>query len=138
MPKVKELLVLSECVDSRSGKRFQKGDYFDPTPTGEQAARLHKAGCLPEGAIKLGRAEDAKLAEKADEDAALAEKIAQRQASIAAAVNAKAQAELALDAAKTELSKANTDEAKATAAGKVKDAEAALDKAAETLDKAQK
>lgn len=138
MPKVKDLLVLAECADSRSGKRFKKGDFFDPTPTGEQAQRLFKAGCLPEGAIKLGQAEDAKLAKKAEEDAALVEKIEQRNAAIAGAVNAKGQAEVTLDAAKSELATASTDEAKVAAAAKVKAAEAALANAADALDKAQK
>lgn len=138
MPKVKELLVLSECVDSRNGKRFKKGEFFDPTPTGEQAKRLVAAGCLPEGAIKLGDAEDGRLAKKAEDDAKLADKLAERNAAIAAAVQAKAQADVAVDTAKGELAAATTDEAKASAAAKVAEAEKAATKAADALEKAQK
>jgi len=46
----KDLKVLAECVDIRSGLRFLKGQVFSPPPTLEQAERLIKAGCLPEGA----------------------------------------------------------------------------------------
>lgn len=138
MPKVKELLVLSACVDSRNGKRFQKGEFFDPTPNGEQAERLVRAGCLPEGAIKLGQAEDAKLAKKAEEEAALADKRAEREAVIAAAVDAKGQAELRLAEAKQALAAASTDEAKTAAAETVKTAEKTVAEASAALDKAQK
>jgi hypothetical protein len=48
----KDLTVLAECVDIRSGKRFVKGQEFNPAPTPDQAARLIKAGCLPEAALK--------------------------------------------------------------------------------------
>jgi hypothetical protein len=138
MPKVKDLLVLSECVDGRSGTRFKKGDFFDPTPTGDQAVRLVRAGCLPQGAIKLGEAEDARLAKKAEEDAKLADKVEQRNAAIAAAVNADATAKLALEEAEAELAAAGTDSAKAEAAEKVTAAKAAADKASDELAKAQK
>jgi hypothetical protein len=134
----KDLLVRAECVDLRNGKRYFKGQYFDPVPTGEQARRLFIAGCLPEGAIKLGEAEDAKLAKKAEDDAATTEKITKRQAVIVAAVNAKARAEVALDTAKDELDRAATDAEKTAAADAVKAAEATLTSAVEALDKAQK
>src|SRR5690606_12180588 len=46
----KALIVLAECVDIRSGKRFAKGQEFSPAPTPEQADRLIKAGCFREEA----------------------------------------------------------------------------------------
>jgi hypothetical protein len=49
----KEIIVLAECVDSRNGTRFFRGDVFKPVPTPEQADRLIKAGCLPESAREL-------------------------------------------------------------------------------------
>ena len=49
----KEIIVLAECVDSRNGKRFFRGDVFKPAPTPEQADRLIKAACLPESAREL-------------------------------------------------------------------------------------
>lgn len=39
-------LVIAECIDSRTGKRFKEGEEFLPAPTAEQAVRLEKAGCL--------------------------------------------------------------------------------------------
>lgn len=39
-------VVISPCVDARSGKEFEAGDEFLPEPTVEQAERLLKAGCL--------------------------------------------------------------------------------------------
>lgn len=47
----KALTVLAECVDKRSGKRYVAGEEFDPAPDVDQAKRLIKAGCLPEGAL---------------------------------------------------------------------------------------
>lgn len=41
-------LVIAECIDSRSGKRFKEGEEFLPAPTAQQADRLLKAGCLSE------------------------------------------------------------------------------------------
>lgn len=49
-------LVIAECIDSRSGKRFKKDEEFLPEPTVEQALHLVKAGCLypiPESAPAL-------------------------------------------------------------------------------------
>lgn len=49
-------LVISPCVDARSGKEFEAGDEFLPEPDTAQAERLIKAGCLdfiPDGAPLL-------------------------------------------------------------------------------------
>jgi hypothetical protein len=43
--------VLAECSDLRTGKRFLRGDTFDPAPTVDQATRLVAAGCLPKSAV---------------------------------------------------------------------------------------
>jgi len=105
----KDLIVLAECVDKRNGRRFQRGETFEPVPTVEQAKRLIIAGCLPQGAYKL--AEDAeddeedrldsefqqalKATQEADQD------VADAQAAFdAAAEDAKAAAKTALDEAK--------------------------------------
>jgi hypothetical protein len=61
----KDLKVLAECVDIRSGKRFLKGQVFSPPPTPEQADRLIKAGVLTEGAREFAVGEDA---DASDED----------------------------------------------------------------------
>lgn len=47
----KSLIVLAECVDIRSGKRFVPGDEFKPAPERRQAERLVRAGCLPAEAV---------------------------------------------------------------------------------------
>lgn len=65
----KALTVLAECVDARNGKRFKRGDLFDPALNPEQARRLIKAGCLPEAALDAAVAAETE-AEKAAEDAA--------------------------------------------------------------------
>lgn len=39
-------VVISPCVDARTGKEFEAGDEFLPEPTAEQAERLLRAGCL--------------------------------------------------------------------------------------------
>ncbi|RSV20553.1 hypothetical protein CA236_01260 [Sphingomonas sp. ABOLG] len=49
-------LVISPCVDARTGKEFAAGDEFLPEPDTAQAERLIKAGCLdfiPDGAPLL-------------------------------------------------------------------------------------
>lgn len=134
----KDLLVLAECVDIRNGRRFTRGQYFDPTPTGEQALRLVAAKCLPPAAIKLGDALDARLAKEAEDAAALADKIAQRNATIAAAVDADAVAQLALENARKRLADAISDADKAEAAKAVQAAETAAAAASDNLAKAQK
>src|SRR4051812_33044981 len=65
----KALKVLAACVDSRSGKRFEIGETFDPPPTELQAARLVKAGCLPDGAIEVGKKYDADNEKKIEAEA---------------------------------------------------------------------
>lgn len=85
----KALTVLAECVDIRSGKRFDRGDVFDPAPTPEQAKRLIKAGCLPEGAI------DAAVEPQTDEEKAAEAAAAKDAADLAAAEAATAAAKAA-------------------------------------------
>lgn len=41
-------LVIAECVDARSGKRFLPGEPFDPAPDPDQAKRLIGAGAIVE------------------------------------------------------------------------------------------
>jgi hypothetical protein len=65
----KALTVLAACVDIRSGKRFAKGDVFEPAPNPEQARRLIKAECLPPEALDAAVAAESE-AEKAAEEAA--------------------------------------------------------------------
>lgn len=105
----KDLIVLSECVDRRNGRRFQQGETFDPIPTVEQAKRLIIAGCLPKAAYQLAvdawddeddRQEEAlNAATQAAEDAAAAVNAAQ-VAFDGAADDAKPAAKAALDEAK--------------------------------------
>lgn len=38
--------VIAECVDVRSGKRFQPGDWFVPPPEDDQEERLVAARCI--------------------------------------------------------------------------------------------
>lgn len=78
----KALTVLAECVDIRSGKRFQPSETFSPAPQPQQAARLIKAGCLPEAALEEA-VEPATDAEKAAEEQA--ERTDTERAALAAA-----------------------------------------------------
>lgn len=75
----KALIVLSECVDVRNGKRFSRGDEFAPAPNPEQAKRLVAAGCLPQEALK------AAVGPKTDAERALEEKAVREKAAAAAA-----------------------------------------------------
>lgn len=75
----KALTVLAECVDARSGRRFQPGETFDPAPTAEQAVRLVKAGCLPAAAIEAAKAAESDAEKKAEAEA---KKNAKRQVAI--------------------------------------------------------
>lgn len=92
----KALTVLAACVDARSGKRFAKGDVFEPAPNPEQARRLIKAECLPPEALEAAVAAET-ASEKAAEDAAK-----KKRAEDEAAAKAKAEADkkVAEDAAK--------------------------------------
>lgn len=86
----KALTVLAECVDIRNGKRFQPGETFNPAPTPQQAARLIKAGCLPEAALEAAvepSTEAEQAAEKQSE-----QNDAERDALAAAAAGAKGKA----------------------------------------------
>ncbi|WP_065091633.1 hypothetical protein [Rhizobium leucaenae] len=103
----KELTVLAECVDKRTGKRFRLGDIFDPIPTTEQAKRLILAGCLPQGAYKI-----AANAEEDEEDRlfdALGKAKADVEAAATAAEDAKAAFDAADEAGKPEAAKALAD-----------------------------
>lgn len=55
-------IVIAECIDERTGKRYQRGQKF-PSPTAVQAKRLTDAGC-----IRLPTDDEAKLA-RAEEEA---------------------------------------------------------------------
>ncbi len=74
------LIVLAECVDIRTGRRFAAGETFEPVPAVEQAHRLILAGCLPEKA--LGEAEKVAAAHAAptDDKAAAADAAKQKKA----------------------------------------------------------
>jgi colicin import membrane protein len=118
----KALTVLAECVDNRSGKRFFRGDVFDPAPTAEQALRLVKAGCLPGDAIEAAQKAEADAAKKAD---ASTRKAAAARDKVDAARHARETAEAALagaDAAK----KADAEKALADARQAEQEAEDAL------------
>lgn len=39
-------LVKAECIDVRTGRRFEPGELFTPDPDEDQAARLIRAQCL--------------------------------------------------------------------------------------------
>lgn len=120
----KELTVLAECVDRRTGKRFRPGEVFDPVPTTEQAKRLILAGCLPEGAYKI-----AANAEEDEEDC-LFDAIGKANADVEAANKAAEDAKAAFDAA---------DEAgKPEAAKTLAEAQAAAKAAAAALKKLSK
>jgi hypothetical protein len=122
-----DLKVLAECVDVRSGKRFLKGDTFDPTPGLEQAQRLVKAGCLPEGAIELA----AKSAKKADADAADAKKRESSHAALTAANSELVDARASLTTAEGAVAAASTDDDRVSSAK-------ALDEAKERVAEAEK
>jgi predicted nucleic acid-binding Zn-ribbon protein len=94
----KALIVLSECVDVRNGKRFSRGDEFSPAPNPEQAKRLVAAGCLPQDALK------AAVGPKTDAEQALEEKAVRDKAAAAAA-------KAAAEAAKTKRTGAKADTA---------------------------
>lgn len=129
----KDLKVLSPCVDIRNGKRFGIGDTFDPVPTEEQATRLFKAGCLPEGAIKLGKAADVALEGRAEGEAKKRRAAETKNAKIAVAVDADTNAKQELAEAEALVAAATTDEEKAAAAVGLDAAKVAADKAAVDL-----
>ena len=65
----KALAVLAACIDVRSGKRFARGEVFEPVPDPEQAKRLINAGCLPEAALEAAIAAEDAAEKKAKEEA---------------------------------------------------------------------
>lgn len=125
----KALTVLAECVDARNGKRFQRGDVFDPVPTADQVGRLIAAGCLSEAAREL-----AEKADIADEDKAAAEKEKRDNEAAAAKLLIKARADKdkadrALEEAQASLARAKSDADKSKA-------QKAVDVAAEKVEAA--
>ncbi|MGV3649848.1 MAG: hypothetical protein ACO1OK_00350 [Devosia sp.] len=131
----KDLKVLAECVDSRSGRRFKAGEIFDPAPTADQARRLAKAGCLPEGAIGVAEKADAAAERKADAAAkakadarAKAEAIAAATSAVTAATSVLRDAEDRAGAAQSAEDKANAGQQLAEAKARLVDAEDALAK----------
>lgn len=122
----KALIVLAECVDIRSGVRFQTGDKFDPAPTVSQAARLIAAGCLPEAAIDFA-VQDPNPAEKLAAD----QKTSQLQLAEQEIADAEIELSAANDLAKTASSDADKKEAAATVSSaqeRVKRAKSAIAK----------
>lgn len=117
----KELTVMAECVDSRSGTRFQPGDIFKPAPGVDQAARLVAAGCLPKGAVEL-----------AETAAAENEKAAAALQALQAAEADHAAATVALADAENALSGASASDKKEAAAA-VAAAKTAVEESAKTL-----
>lgn len=83
----KALTARAACIDIRNGKRFAKGDVFDPAPNPEQARRLIKAECLPPEVLDVAVAAESAV-EKAAEEAAR-----KKQAEEEAAAKAKADAD---------------------------------------------
>lgn len=126
----KDLTVLAECVDRRTGKRFRLGDIFDPVPTPEQAKRLIIAGCLPRNAYDV--AMDADRAREVAED----DTLTQAQTNADAAAKAVTDARAALDVV-TANDKATADD-KAAAAKTLADAQAAAKAASVALKKLSK
>ncbi|RKD61666.1 hypothetical protein [Rhizobium sp. WW_1] len=117
----KDLIVLAECVDKRNGRRFQRGETFDPIPGVEQAKRLIIAGCLPQGAYRL--AVDAEDDEDDRQDTELQQALKTAQDADQAVTDAQATFDAAAEDAKP-VAKTALDEAKAAA----KAAQAALKK----------
>jgi hypothetical protein len=134
----KDLKVLAECVDARSGKRFRAGDEFSPVPTPEQAERLVRAGCLPEPAIavaKKGAAEAEKRADAAAKAAAEAEEKARK---VAAATDAVTAATRQVEEAEAAVAAARGADEKAAAGNRLAEAKAAADDADKALAKLTK
>jgi len=89
----KALTVLAECVDKRSGKRFQRNDVFDPAPNPEQARRLIAAGCLPKVALDVAVAAQTEAEKTAEEAARKKREEDEAAAKAKADADAKAKAE---------------------------------------------
>lgn len=134
----KDLKVLAECVDIRSGRRFFPGETFDPAPTETQARRLVLAGVLPEGAIEVAKKADAENEKKADADAKEREAAAVKQSAIAKATDELSAANLAVREAEAKLAKATSTEDKSTAQKALDDAKAKAKEAKAALDQANK
>lgn len=132
----KELTVLAECVDTRTGTRFQRGDVFDPVPTFEQARRLIAAGCLPKEAEAAAEKADEEAEKKAAADKARAEKQAEAARKLLDARHVKDTADQAVEAARGLVAQAGNDAGKKAAADKaLVEAEKAAKAAADDLAK---
>ena len=114
----KELTVLAECVDIRSGARFQRGDVFDPAPTFEQAKRLIAAGCLPKEAEAVAEKADAEAEKRGEAEKARLAKQAEDAKALIAARHAKDTADQALENARAAVTAAGNDAAKKAVAEK--------------------
>ncbi len=134
----KALKVLAECVDARSGKRFQPGDEFQPVPTLAQANRLISAGCLPEAARELAEKADAEDEKKAEAAAAQRKKDEEAALAFVTARGVKSAADLAVEDAKAKVAQAVRPEEKTSAEKQLASAEAAAKKAGDELAKLTK
>lgn len=132
------LMVLAECVDARTGKRFMPGQEFQPVPTLAQANRLIAAGCLPAGA--RDEAEKADVLDQAEIEAEVARKAKAEAAALAliTARNVKSAADLALEDAKAKLAQAVTPDETTAAKKEHAAAEKAAKLASEELAKLTK
>jgi hypothetical protein len=75
-------VVIAECVDERTGKRYQRGQKF-PDPTAAQAKRLTDAGCIrppTDEEAKAARAEEGARQQKLAVDQAERERAAKEAA----------------------------------------------------------
>lgn len=132
----KELTVLAECVDIRTGTRFQRGDVFDPAPTFEQARRLIAAGCLPAEAEAAAEKADAEAEKRAEADKARAKKQAEAARKLTEARHAKDTADQSVEKARALVAQAGNDATKKAAADKaLLEAEKAAKAAADDLAK---
>ncbi|MFC5421957.1 hypothetical protein ACFPOB_20555 [Bosea eneae] len=92
-----DYVVIAECVDERTGNRYQRGQKF-PNPTPAQEERLTKAGCIrkpTDAEAKLAKAEeearlDRVAADQAERERKAMETAAPRPSAIASARRRKA------------------------------------------------
>lgn len=74
-----DYVVIAECVDERTGQRYQRGQKF-PNPTAAQEERLTKAGCIrkpTDDEAKAARAEESARQQQLAADQAERERKAQ-------------------------------------------------------------
>lgn len=58
--------VIGECIDARTGRRYQRGEIFEPPPDDDQADRLLKAECIREVADAAAGSDEPKQDGSAD------------------------------------------------------------------------